>query len=158
MNTRLQDIIKYKTGGRQNDFAALMGWTPQYLTKLLRGENFGLTPVVTLIEKLPEINARWFLTGQGEMLEVAKMYNLQREALAQVQALLDLERFIPFMFPDELREFEQSVSEGRVPVFNEARISCWEREYSERQKAQEALFKEAQVKSKELCRQKTAKK
>lgn len=158
MNNRLQDIIKYKTGGRQNDFAALMGWTPQYLTKLLRGENFGLTPVVTLIEKLPEINARWFLTGQGEMLEVAKMYNLQREALAHVHTILDLERFIPFMLPEELREFEQAVSEGRVPVFNEARISCWDREYEERQKKQEALFIEAQAKSKEVCRQKIAKK
>lgn len=158
MNSRLQDIIKYKTGGRQNDFAALMGWTPQYLTKLLKGDNFGLTPVITMIEKLPEINARWLLTGQGEMLEVAKMYNLQREAIAQVQTILDLERFIPFMLTDELREFEQAVSQNRVPVFNEARISYWDQQFKERMKQQEALFTEAQTKSKELCKQKTAKK
>lgn len=65
MNTRLLEIIKYKTGGRQTEFAALMGWTPQYLAKLLRGENFGITPVIKIAEALPEINVRWFLIGQG---------------------------------------------------------------------------------------------
>ena len=63
MNNRLLDIIKYKTGGRQKPFAEILGWTPQYLAKLLRGENFGLQPVLTLLEKLPEINARWLLIG-----------------------------------------------------------------------------------------------
>lgn len=43
MNTRLLEIIKYKTGGRQREFADLLGWTPQYLAKLLKGENFGIT-------------------------------------------------------------------------------------------------------------------
>lgn len=42
MNSRLLDIIRYKTGGKQSEFAALLGWTPQYLAKLLRGENFGI--------------------------------------------------------------------------------------------------------------------
>ena len=44
MNSRLQEIIKYKTGGRKTAFAELMGWTPQYLAKLLNGENFGCNP------------------------------------------------------------------------------------------------------------------
>ena len=89
MNNRLLDIIKYETGGRQKDFAAAMGWTPQYLTKLLKGENFGITPVKTLLEKLPEINARWLLLGQGEMLEMGKLFSLQREAFAQAQSILE---------------------------------------------------------------------
>lgn len=62
------DVIRYKTGGRQKPFAEFMGWTPPYLAKLLRGENFGLQPVLSLLEKLPEINARWLLLGQGSML------------------------------------------------------------------------------------------
>ena len=68
MNKRLQEIIQYKTGGRQKDFAELMGWTPQYVFKLLKGENFGLSPVLKICEALPELNARWLLTGQGDML------------------------------------------------------------------------------------------
>ena len=67
MNTRLLEIIKYKTGGRQREFADLLGWTPQYLAKLLKGENFGITPVMTIVSKLPDINARWFLTGEGDI-------------------------------------------------------------------------------------------
>ena len=42
MNERLQEIIRYKTGGRKTAFAELMGWTPQYLAKLLNGDNFGV--------------------------------------------------------------------------------------------------------------------
>lgn len=65
MNDRLKEIIEYKTGGRRTEFCKLLGWSPQYLAKLLRGGNFGLQPVLTLLEVLLEINARWLLLGQG---------------------------------------------------------------------------------------------
>ena len=116
MNRRLQDIIKYKTGGRQTAFAALLNWSPQYLSKLLKGVDFGLQPVVSIIEALPEINARWFLTGQGEMLSDEKQADLRREALEHVYQVMELERFIPVMTPDELRMFERQVREGRKPI------------------------------------------
>ena len=116
MNNRLQAIISYKTGGRQSDFAALLGWSPQYLAKLLRGENFGLQPVLTLLEVLPDINARWLLLGQGEMLEISKIFNLRRESFAHI--ILEMEKYIPYMSPDELHEYEQAVTTGRKPVFS----------------------------------------
>jgi hypothetical protein len=108
MNSRLQEIIKYKTGGRKTAFAELMGWTPQYLAKLLNGENFGLQPVLSILEKLPEINARWFLFGQGSMLEIGKMFDLQRETMNHIQELLDLDKYIPYMSPEELHQFDES--------------------------------------------------
>lgn len=58
MNNRLLEIIKYRTGGNQSKFAALMGWSPQYLSKLVKGVDFGLAPILTILQKLPEINAR----------------------------------------------------------------------------------------------------
>ena len=76
MNERLEEIIRYKTGGKKIPFAELMGWSPQYLSKMLRGENFGVQPILTVLEKLPEINARWFLFGTGEMLEIGKLQRL----------------------------------------------------------------------------------
>ena len=79
MNTRLQEVIKYKTGGHQKAFAELMGWNPSYLTKLLKGENFGLQPVLSILETIPEINARWFLLGEGEMFEMGKLFDLEAE-------------------------------------------------------------------------------
>lgn len=63
MHERLAHIIKLKAGGKQNEFAALMGWSPQYLGKLIRGGNFGLQPVLAILSKFPEIDARWFLFG-----------------------------------------------------------------------------------------------
>ena len=53
-------------GGRRTEFCKLLGWTPQYLAKLLRGDNFGLQPVLTILSTFPEINARWLLLGRRE--------------------------------------------------------------------------------------------
>lgn len=158
MNTRLQEIIKYKTGGRQREFASLCGWSPQYLTKLLRGENFGIRPVLTLLEVLPEINARWLLLGQGDMLEIRKLFSIQREALAHIQAILEIEKYIPFMSPDELHEYEQAVTTSRKPVVSPDTLSSWQRRASEREEELTAKFAAANAKSEKLCKRPTAKK
>lgn len=157
MNSRLQEIIRYKTGGRQTEFAALCGWTPQYLAKLLRGENFGLQPVLTILSTLPEINARWLLLGHGEMLEIGKLFNLQREAFAHIQAVLEIEKYIPFMSPDELHEYEQAVTTGRKPVFSPDTLSSWQRRASEREEELTAKFAAANAKSEKQCKHPTAK-
>lgn len=158
MNKRLKDIIKYKTGGRQNEFAALMGWNPTYLTKLIKGDNFGLTPVVTLLEKFPEISARWLLLGQGDMFEVSKLFSLQREVFAQVQAILEIEKYLPFMSPEEMRIYEQAVMSAKIPDFSPDTIANWREQANRRANELDAKFSDAIAKSDELCRQRTVKK
>lgn len=69
MNKRLEEIIRYKTGGEKKAFATLLNWSPPYLSKLLKGVDFGLQPVISIIEAMPEINARWLLTGEGDFYE-----------------------------------------------------------------------------------------
>ena len=91
MNERLLEIIRYKTNGKKMQFAEQLGWSPQYLTKLLNGENFGLQPILTILSTLPEINARWFLFGSGSMLEMGRLFDLQREAMPHIQSLLTLD-------------------------------------------------------------------
>ena len=68
MNTRLLQIIDYKTAGSRKDFAELCGWSRPYLSKLLRGESIGLAPVCTILATFPDIDARWLLLGEGEMI------------------------------------------------------------------------------------------
>lgn len=157
MNKRLQDIIKYKTGGRQTAFAALLNWSPQYLSKLLKGVDFGLQPVVSIIEALPEINARWFLTGQGEMLNNEKQEMLRREAIGHVQRVMQLERFIPVMNPEELRAFELEVRGEKKADFSPDILAEWEERLNIRNEEINKKFAAAAAKSEELCKQKTAK-
>lgn len=126
MNNRLQEIIKYKTGGRQTAFANLLGWTPQYLAKLMRGENFGLQPILSILETFPEINARWLLLGKGDMLEIGKLFQLQREAMSHIQELLDLDKYIPYMSAEEINTFEESITTGYKPVFSHDTLSKWQ--------------------------------
>lgn len=158
MKDRLRDIIKYKTGGRQNEFAALLGWTPTYLAKLIRGENFGLTPVVTLLEAFPEISARWLLLGQGDMFEVGKLFSLQREVFAQVQSILEIEKYLPYMSPEEMRKYEQAVMSAKMPDFSPDTIDKWREQANARNNELDAKLNAAIAKSDELCRQRTAKK
>lgn len=158
MNRRLQDIIKYKTGGRQTAFAALLNWSPQYLSKLLKGVDFGLQPVVSIIEALPEINARWFLTGQGEMLNDEKQYDLRREALEHVYQVMEIERFIPVMTPDELRMFERQVKDGEKANFSPDTFQSWRERLNVREREINTRFAAATAKSEEQCRQRIARK
>ena len=157
MNERLLEIIRYKTGGRQNAFAELMGWSPQYLAKLVKGDNFGLQPVLAILSAFPEINARWFLFGQGSMLEVGMMFDLQRQAMSHIQSLLDLDRYISVMTGEEVREFEEAIKNGRYPNFSPDTLSDLQKRLAEHTENVNAKFAQATAKSDSLCRQKTPK-
>lgn len=158
MNERLQEIIRYKTGGKKIPFAEMLGWSPQYLSKLLKGGNFGVQPILTLLETFPEINARWFLFGTGDMLEMGKLFELQREAMSHIQSLLDLDKYIPYMSGEEVREFEEAVKNGRTPVFSPETLTKWDERMREREREINVKFAAANAKSEELCRQKTVRK
>lgn len=152
MNERLSEIIQYRTGGRQVQFAALMNWSPQYLSKLLRGENFGLAPVVSILQTLPEINARWLLLGEGEMLSHAKLGQLRDAAVQFANAILDLEKYLPVMSPSELHEFERACIDKTTPNFSNEQIATWQQLLAAREKELNAKFQNA------LCKQPKAKK
>lgn len=157
MNNRLLDVIKYKTGGRQKAFAELLGWTPQYLAKLLRGDNFGLQPVLTLLEKLPEINARWLLLGEGSMLNDDKVFGLRRETYSRVQSILMFDRFLPVMSPEDLHRFEDVLSGKSYPDFSDEEVARWEALLAARDELLDIRVKDAMSKSVESCRPPKAK-
>ncbi len=103
--------MEYKTGGNQKDFAALLGWSPQYLHKMLKGDSMGIQPVVSLLQKFPELNARWLILGEGVMLNPVRR---------RVFDLLALERYIPVMTSAEI----DALASGRTDFDNDT-VEGW---------------------------------
>lgn len=96
MNNRLSQFIDYATGGNKADFARSLGWTPQYLSGMLKDCRIGMTPLLTLLAKYPELNARWLLLGEGAMLSACS------DAIkAQLARLLNIEQYLPVMTAEE---------------------------------------------------------
>ena len=71
--------------------------------------------------------------------------------------VMELERFIPVMTPDELRMFERQVREGEKADFSPDTIQSWRERLNVREREINVKFATAAAKSDELCRQKTAK-
>ena len=151
MNERLLQFIEYKTNGKQADFALLVGWIPQYVSKLIKGENFGIRPVITLLKTFPELNARLLLTGEGEMLSFNPATSVIKDRL---QRLLELEKYMKVMTPAELHQ----ITEGENLDFPQETFDKWEKLLEERDKEWEERKLEAMNKQKELCKMKIAKK
>lgn len=147
MNNRLLEIIKYKTGGKQTEFAALMGWSPQYLTKLLRGDGFGIQPVLAVLSNLPEINARWLLLGEGEMILDKKYTEIRMNMYDMMKKILDMEKYMPVMTPEELRKFERSILGKDTPDFSPETVDKWDALLKEREKEINERFKTATKRS-----------
>lgn len=82
----------------------------------------------------------------------------QQEYFANILAVLEIEKYIPFMSPDELNEYEQAVTTCREPVFSPDTLVSWKRRASEREKDLDAKFAAANAKSEKLCKRQTAKK
>lgn len=147
MNDRLSEIIRYKTGGKQTAFAQFMGWSPQYLSKLVRGENFGLAPVVALLQKMPEIDARWLLLGEGEMLNDEKLTEVRATAQSYITSILEMEKYLPVMTPEEVSQFEQLCIGNAQPQFDPSQITAWQGRLAAREEELNTKFRKA------LCRQ-----
>lgn len=147
MNERLLQFIQYKTGGKQADFAELMGWSPQYLNKMLKEGGIGIRPIVALLEKFPELNARWLLLGEGAMIS-----NGADAVKTHLLKLLELEKYMPVMTPDELRQLE----DGQTDFGAEA-VARWDELLAERSKKINDRFDAAYKRQEELCKQNRAK-
>ncbi len=148
MNTRLQQFIQYKTDGKQNEFAEIMGWKPQYLHKMLKDGSIGIKPVLSLLETFPELNARWLLLGEGAMITTGA-----DEVKQHLFYLLSIEKYMPVMSPEELQHLQEGYED-----FSPETIAKWQHLLDERTKQINDRFTAAYKKQDELCKQKTAKK
>ena len=91
MKERLLQLIAFKTNGNKTEFATLMGWSPQYLQNLLAGRSLGLTPILTILDRCRDINARWLLLGDGEMFDPACFLNTLTLASRRALTMTDMD-------------------------------------------------------------------
>jgi len=87
-----------------------------------------------------------------------KYDGLRQQSLAHIKDVLDLERFLPVMTPEELEEYERMVTTSASPHFGSETRLRWMSLAAERQMGIDVRVKEAMIKSDELCRQETASK
>ena len=84
------------------------------------------------------------------MFEVSKLFSLQREVFAQVQAILEMEKYLPFMSPEEMRIYEQAVMSAKMPDFSPDTIAKWREQANQRANELDAKFSDAMTKSDEF--------
>lgn len=133
MNTRLSQFIDYATGGNKADFARTLGWTPQYLSGMLKDCRIGMSPLLALLAKYPELNARWLLLGEGAMLTACS------DAIkAQFTRLLNIEQYLPVMTAEE----QQYIISGNCS-FDDETYAKWDALLAEKKASIDGRIKAA---------------
>ena len=133
MNTRLSQFIDYATGGNKAGFARSLGWTPQYLSCLLKDCRIGMNPLLTLLTKYPELNARWLLLGEGAMFTACG------DAIkAQLTHLLNIEQYLPVMTAEE----QQHIINGNYS-FDDETYAKWDALLAEKKASIDGRIKAA---------------
>ena len=139
MTTRLTTFIDYATNGNKAEFARSVGWTPQYLSNLLRERSMGINPVVAVLERYPELNARWILLGEGAMLSTGV------DALKQrLLYLLEIEQYLPVMTAEE----QARIIAGDL-AFDRETITKWHTLLAEKKASLNARFEAAYARQKQ---------
>jgi hypothetical protein len=67
LGVRLKDFINYKKI-KNLEFAAAVSATQQEVTNWSNGRGLAVNRLVDILKSYPDLNARWLLTGQGEMI------------------------------------------------------------------------------------------
>lgn len=116
MKDRIRKIIEYKTGGNQAEFAGVMGWQPQYITRLLKGESIGLNTVTTILNNYPDINPSWLLLGVGDMVNGGVKQTVKSNIIEHVQMLLELEMHLETMTPQELHIINMTLEKASKAI------------------------------------------
>jgi len=101
---RIAQLLEY-TGESQVEFAEKLGVTKQYVTKLLKGEGIGLTNIASILKAMPEVNARWLILGEGNMIDSSYMMRVMK-------LWVDYEEYIPAMTQAD----KDAINAGKQPT------------------------------------------
>ena len=108
MNTRIQLFLDYKKISHA-EFANSIGVQRSNITHVIQGRNKpGFQFLTNMLNAFPEINARWLLTGKGEMLEEGFEPNIEPNLFSALE----------FNISDEIKdeaEILNSEKEEKIP-------------------------------------------
>lgn len=135
---RILALIENKTKGKKQDFADKCGWSKQYLNKLINGDGIGLNAVSNILKAYPDVNARWLITGEGNMID--SLY-IRQMALT----LLKLEKYMAVMTEAE----KAQLSNGRI-TWSQEDISRWDHALLNQQENMRKFIEECMQKSEKI--------
>jgi len=126
INNRIKQIIDVKCGGSQREFAKLIEATPQYVAKLVKdGGSVGLDPIITVLNLFEDIDARWLITGQNEMIDPKSINEVKFFLHQNIKEMLKIEQYLPYMDQQELKEYKDAVSKFTAFNYSDQQLGRW---------------------------------
>lgn len=106
MHRRIKDVVDVFYSGSQKSFSEAVGWSTSYTSAVLSGKtSIGLTPVLTILSAIPDLNARWLLFGTGEIIESKAVQKaVPSSLLGIIDKVISLEKYICVMSDDEIQQ------------------------------------------------------
>lgn len=102
---RLREFADYKKekGILYTSFAEKIGISIQRLNTLFNGVRFGFKVVEALMKEFPELNIRWLILGEGEML--SKEYSEELNIMEKISyRLKEVELLLPYLSSKQLQK------------------------------------------------------
>lgn len=150
LNKRLEDVVLCKAGGKKVEFCRMVGWTPQYLAKLIAGKDFGIQPVKTLLAVFPDLDARWLLLGEGSMFGTTGSEQVRSALHQRISTMLSFEKYLPVMSAHELSIYTQIINGNTSLRFDPETIISMETRLTKQSAEVNDIIKIAMEKS--VCR------
>lgn len=106
MHRRIKDVVDVFYSGSQKSFSEAVGWSTSYTSAVLSGKtSIGLTPILTILSAIPDLNARWLLFGTGEIVESKAVQKaVSSSLLGIIDKVISLEKYICVMSDDEIQQ------------------------------------------------------
>lgn len=100
INLRIQQLVEIKAGGNKARFAKLIGWVPQYISRVTKADGpTGLAVVEQILTKFKDVNPRWLIFGEGDPLmprielvnDMNEIICILNEKIQSINSLSDIE-------------------------------------------------------------------
>jgi len=126
INSRIKQVVDIKCGGSQREFAKRLEATPQYVAKLVKdGGSVGLEPIIKILQLFPDVDARWLILGEREMIEAGAINEVKYFLHQNIQEMLKIEQYLPFMTDEELTEYRNAATKFTAYNYNDQQLKRW---------------------------------